>query len=418
MTAERISRGLGACGAALALCCLLLFGVVGVGRGERRAASPTCAISYVAGQLGCGTAPALTTAAALRRPPLCTLGCARRSTSSPTRRTSCRFVGVAVEIADTPSCTGCGTATNVAILLALRVGNRPCATRTALAGRRARARFVDRRCRIAALVDRQPLRGAPGLDGADRTHGDGMRCCWHGTSTDAQRWLVAGVLLGLATFKPQLRTARAGLVRAHRALAQRRRSRVARSRGTADWSLLHRLVSSCCRNGLRRLPPTSASSSGSLSYNTNVKSLLMGLGVSLPSGFTPSMMTLVLAGVAALAWWQRRNPVNDADVQGILLAGALFLIAGTRLRHGGACTAAADAFLARAQRPSRRRRRRGCAAAAVPAASRPGEVGLAGAAVLPHRAARRVLGVGDMVAGATAAAGKAPVTQVQRHAGR
>jgi Glycosyltransferase family 87 len=140
------------------------------------------------------------------------------------------------------------------------------------------------------------------------------------------RWLLAGVLLGLATLKPHLSLlvlawflltgswrmvgvaiATAGLLLLF-AFAQIGTEVMAQWLGAA-WAYENQFV-------------------GSLSYNTSLKSLLMGLGMALPSGFTALMFALALSGVAMLAWVHRRRPIAPHDVQAVLLTTSLFLVQG------------------------------------------------------------------------------------------
>lgn len=153
-------------------------------------------------------------------------------------------------------------------------------------------------------------------------------CClllaWH--FEKRRRWLLAGVLMGLATLKPHLSL----LVLAWFLMTGSWRV-VAVAIATTALLLLFALV----QIGPDVVPQWLGASwayekqfIGSLSYNTNLKSLLLGLGMALPSGFTALMLALALAGVVLLAWLHRRQPIAAHDVQAVLLATSLFWVQG------------------------------------------------------------------------------------------
>jgi hypothetical protein len=153
-------------------------------------------------------------------------------------------------------------------------------------------------------------------------------CCvllaWHFDKRG--RWLLAGVLMGLATLKPHLSL----LVLAWFALTGSWRV-VAVATATAALLLSFALV----QIGPDVVPQWLAASwgyekqfTGSLSYNTNLKSLLLGLGMALPSGFTALMLAAALAGVAWLAVQHRRQPIAAHDAQALLLVSSLFWVQG------------------------------------------------------------------------------------------
>jgi hypothetical protein len=153
-------------------------------------------------------------------------------------------------------------------------------------------------------------------------------CCvllaWHFDKRG--RWLLAGVLMGLATFKPHLSL----LVLAWFAMTGSWRV-VAVAAATVALLLLFALV----QIGPDVVPQWLGASwayekqfTGSLSYNTNLKSLLLGLGMALPNGFTALMLAAALAGVAVLAMQNRRQPIAAHDVQALLLVTSLFWVQG------------------------------------------------------------------------------------------
>jgi Glycosyltransferase family 87 len=147
---------------------------------------------------------------------------------------------------------------------------------------------------------------------------------WH--LHQRQHWLWAGVLMGLATFKPHLSL----LVLAWFAVTGSWRV-VAVAIATAAVTLLFALLQVGPGVVVQWLDASWAYEKqfiGSLSYNTNLKSLLMGLGLALPSAFTAWMLALSLAGVALLARQDRRRPIAAHDVQAVLLVSSLFWVQG------------------------------------------------------------------------------------------
>ncbi len=140
------------------------------------------------------------------------------------------------------------------------------------------------------------------------------------------RWLLAGVLMGLATFKPHLSL----LMLAWFAMTGSWRV-VAVAMATVALLLLFALV----QIGPDVVPQWLSASwayerqfTGSLSYNSNLKSLLLGVGVGLPGKFTALMLVSALVGVALLAALHRRRPIAAHDVQALLLVTSLFWIQG------------------------------------------------------------------------------------------
>lgn len=147
---------------------------------------------------------------------------------------------------------------------------------------------------------------------------------WH--FDERGRWLLAGVLLGLATIKPHL----ALLFFAWFLLTGSLRT-IGAALATVALLLLFAFVQ--IGPGLMAQWVGAAAAYeeqlvGALSYNTNLKSLLMGLGVILPRGFTALMFVLALMGVALLAGRHRLRPLAAHDVQALLLVSALFLVQG------------------------------------------------------------------------------------------
>lgn len=153
-------------------------------------------------------------------------------------------------------------------------------------------------------------------------------CCvllaWHFDKRG--RWLLAGVLMGLATFKPHLSL----LVLAWFVMTGSWRV-VAVAMATVALLLLFALV----QIGPDVVPQWLGASwayekqfTGSLSYNTNLKSLLLGVGMDLPGRFTALMLLLALVGVALLAALHRRRPIAAHDVQAALLVTSLFWVQG------------------------------------------------------------------------------------------
>jgi Glycosyltransferase family 87 len=141
-----------------------------------------------------------------------------------------------------------------------------------------------------------------------------------------QRWLLAGVLMGLATFKPHLSL----LVLAWFLLTGSWRV-VAVALATVALPLMFALVQlgpDVVQQWLGASLAYEKQFTGSLSYNTNLKSLLSGVGVALPGGFTALMLALALAGVALLALRHRRRPMAAHDVQAVLLVTSLFWVQG------------------------------------------------------------------------------------------
>lgn len=140
------------------------------------------------------------------------------------------------------------------------------------------------------------------------------------------RWVLAGVLMGLATIKPHLSL----LVLAWFLMTGAWRV-VAVATATAALLLLFAFVqigSGVMAQWLGAALAYENQFVGSLSYNSNLKSLLMGLGVALPPGFTAMMFALALSGVAVLARLHRRRPIAAHDIQAVLLATSLFLVQG------------------------------------------------------------------------------------------
>ena len=139
------------------------------------------------------------------------------------------------------------------------------------------------------------------------------------------RWVLAGVLLGLATMKPHL----ALLALAWFVMTGSWRM-VAVAIATSALLLLFAFAQIGTEVMAQWLSATLAYEDqfvGS-SYNTNLKSLLMGLGVALPKGFTALMFALALSGVVALARLHHRAPLAQHDVQALLLTTSLFLVQG------------------------------------------------------------------------------------------
>jgi Glycosyltransferase family 87 len=140
------------------------------------------------------------------------------------------------------------------------------------------------------------------------------------------RWLWAGVLMALATFKPHLSL----LVLAWFVMTGSWRV-VAVAIATAALLLLFALLQfgpGVIAQWLGASWAYEKQFTGSLSYNSNLKSLLLGLGMVLPSGFTAMMLALSLAGVALLAQQHRRRPIAAHDVQAVLLVTSLFWVQG------------------------------------------------------------------------------------------
>jgi hypothetical protein len=140
------------------------------------------------------------------------------------------------------------------------------------------------------------------------------------------RWLLAGVLMGLATFKPHLSL----LVLVWFLMTGSWRV-VAVAIATAALLLLFALAQigpDVVAQWLGASWAYDKQFTGSLSYNTNLKSLLMGLGMAVPSGFTAVMLVLALLGVALLARLHRRQPIAAHDVQALLLVTSLFWVQG------------------------------------------------------------------------------------------
>jgi Glycosyltransferase family 87 len=153
-------------------------------------------------------------------------------------------------------------------------------------------------------------------------------CClllaWH--FEKRQRWLLAGVLMGLATFKPHLSL----LVLAWFLMTGSWRV-VAVAIITVALLLLFALVQlgpDVVQQWLGASWAYERQFIGSLSYNTNLKSLLLGVGMTLPSNFTALMLAAALAAVAWLARCHRRRPIAAHDVQAVLLATSLFWVQG------------------------------------------------------------------------------------------
>ena len=153
-------------------------------------------------------------------------------------------------------------------------------------------------------------------------------CClllaWH--FERRQRWLLAGVLMGLATFKPHLSL----LVLAWFLMTGSWRV-VAVAMATVALLLLFALVQlgpDVVQQWLDASWAYDKQFVGSLSYNTNLKSLLLGLGLDLPRAFTALMLAAALAGVALLAMKHRSRPMAAHDVQAVLLATSLFWVQG------------------------------------------------------------------------------------------
>jgi Glycosyltransferase family 87 len=153
-------------------------------------------------------------------------------------------------------------------------------------------------------------------------------CClllaWHFEKRG--RSVLAGVLLGLATIKPQL---------ALPVLAWFLLTGSWRMAGVAIATVGLLLLFAVAQIGADAVAqwltiPAAYERqfTGSLSHNANLKSLLMGLGFALPSAFTPTMLGLVLSGVVVLARLHRRQPIVQHDVQAVLLISALFLVQG------------------------------------------------------------------------------------------
>jgi Glycosyltransferase family 87 len=140
------------------------------------------------------------------------------------------------------------------------------------------------------------------------------------------RWLLAGVLMGLATFKPHLSL----LVLAWFLMTGSWRV-VAVAMATVALLLLFALMQfgpGIVAQWLGTPWVYEKQFIGSLSYNTNLKSLLLGVGMALPNGFTAMMLALSLAGVALLARLHRRQPIAAHDVQAVLLVTSLFWVQG------------------------------------------------------------------------------------------
>jgi hypothetical protein len=140
------------------------------------------------------------------------------------------------------------------------------------------------------------------------------------------RWVLGGVLLGLATLKPHLSL----LFLAWFLLTGSWRM-VGVAVAIAGLLLLFAFVQIGTEVVPQWLDATSAYEDqfvGSLSYNSNLKSLLMGLGMALPRGFTALMFALALSGVAVLAQVHHRRPIAPHDVQAVLLTTSLFLVQG------------------------------------------------------------------------------------------
>lgn len=140
------------------------------------------------------------------------------------------------------------------------------------------------------------------------------------------RWLLAGVLMGLSTFKPHLSL----LVLLWFLLTGSWRV-VAVAMTTAallfSYSVMQ-LGTDVVAQWLAASGAYEAQFNGALSYNTNLKSLFLGLGMTLPNGFTALMLALALAGVALLAQVHRRRPIAAHDVQAVLLLTSLFWVQG------------------------------------------------------------------------------------------
>ncbi len=140
------------------------------------------------------------------------------------------------------------------------------------------------------------------------------------------RWLLAGILLGLATLKPQL-----GLL-AFAWFVITGSWRVAAAATASAGLLLLFAVAQIGSEVLVQWPGAARDYEtqliGALSYNTNLKSLLLGLGLDVPHAFTALMVVAALALVALLAHRHRRQPMAANDVQAVLLATSLFLVQG------------------------------------------------------------------------------------------
>jgi Glycosyltransferase family 87 len=140
------------------------------------------------------------------------------------------------------------------------------------------------------------------------------------------RWVLGGVLLGLATIKPQL-----SLLALAWFLMTGSWRMVAVAIATAALLLLFAFVQIGPEVMAQWLDITWAYERQfiySLSYNSNLKSLLMGLGIALPREFNALMLVLALAGVVMLARRHRQRPIAAHDVQAVLLVSSLFLVQG------------------------------------------------------------------------------------------
>jgi hypothetical protein len=153
-------------------------------------------------------------------------------------------------------------------------------------------------------------------------------CClllaWHFEKRG--RWVLAGVLLGLATLKPHL-----SLPVLVWFLFTGSWRMVGVSMATVAGLMLFAVVQvgfDAVAQWFSIPAAYERQFTGSLSYNTNLRSLLTGLGVVLPNAFTPLMLALVLVGVVVLTRVHRRQAIAAADVQAVLLASSLFLVQG------------------------------------------------------------------------------------------
>jgi Glycosyltransferase family 87 len=140
------------------------------------------------------------------------------------------------------------------------------------------------------------------------------------------RWVLGGVLLGLATLKPHLSL----LFFAWFLLTGSFRM-VAVAVATVGLLLLFAFTQIGTEVMAQWLGAAWAYENqfiGSLSYNSNLKSLLLGIGMALPAGFTALMFALALSGVAVLVRVHHRRPIAPHDVQAVLLTTSLFLVQG------------------------------------------------------------------------------------------
>ena len=147
---------------------------------------------------------------------------------------------------------------------------------------------------------------------------------WQGLKQE--RWVWAGVFLALASVKPQLSI----LVIAWVALmGQFRVLAIACATAVALLSVpLLAVGPEAITDWWQSAIAYQSLATGALAYNTNLRSLLMGIGLPLPLGMAWLLPLAALAFVATMNYRDRQQPLNRDDVLAVLLTASLFLVYG------------------------------------------------------------------------------------------